>query len=47
MSLDSGIKQTIEGDTLEECKRKLREKYGDDFNIETRESIFNLQAFLA
>ncbi len=46
MSLDSGIKQTIEGDTLEECKRKLREKYGDDFNIETRESIFKPAGFL-
>ena len=46
MSLDSGIKQTIEGDTLEECKRKLREKYGDDFNIETRESIFKPSGFL-
>ena len=35
MALDSGIKQTIEGDTLEECKRKLREKYGDDYEQPT------------
>ena len=46
MSLESGIKQTIEGDTLEECKRKLREKYGDDYTIENRESIFKPSGFL-
>ena len=46
MSLDTGIKQTIEGDTLEECKRKLREKYGDDYTIENRESIFKPSGFL-
>ena len=46
MSLESGIKQTIEGDTLEECKRKLREKYGDDYTIENRESIFKPCGFL-
>ena len=46
MSLESGIKQTIEADTLEECKRKLREKYGDDFTIEGRESIFKASGFL-
>ena len=39
MSLETGIKQTIDGDTLDECKRKLFEKYGNDFNIEKRESI--------
>ena len=46
MSLENGIKQTIEGDTLEECKRKLHEKYGDDFTIENRESIFKPSGFL-
>lgn len=46
MSLENGIKQTIEADTLEECKRKLREKYGDDFTIEGRESIFKPSGFL-
>ncbi|MBR5401551.1 MAG: hypothetical protein IK102_07045 [Treponema sp.] len=40
MSLENGIKQTIEADSLEECKRLLHEKYGDDFNIEGRESVF-------
>lgn len=40
MSLENGIKQTIEGNTLNECKLKLKEKYGDDFTIEDRESIF-------
>ncbi len=46
MSLDSGIKQTIDGDTLEECKRKLYEKYGNDYNIEKRESYFKPSGFL-
>jgi len=46
MSLNSGIKQTIECDTLDECKRKLFEKYGDDYEIENRESIFKPAGFL-
>ena len=46
MALESGIKQTIDGDTLEECKRKLYEKYGNDYNIEKRESIFKPSGFL-
>lgn len=40
MSFESGIRQTIEGATLDECKRKLYQKYGDDFNIEDRSSRF-------
>lgn len=40
MSLESEIKQTIDGDTLDECKRKLFEKYGKDFSIEDRQSVF-------
>ena len=46
MSLESGIKQTIEGATLDECKRKLHQKYGDDFNIEDRSSYFKSCGFL-
>ena len=46
MSLENGIKQTIEADTLEECKRKLYEKYGEDYDIEKRESIFKPCGFL-
>ena len=46
MSLESGIKQTIEGATLEECKRKLHQKYGDDFDIEDRCSVFKSCGFL-
>ncbi|MCR4899298.1 MAG: hypothetical protein K5907_00595 [Treponema sp.] len=46
MALDSGIKQTIEGATLEECQRKLYEKYGQDYHIENRESVFKPCGFL-
>ena len=46
MSLESGIRQTIEGATLDECKRKLHQKYGDDFNIEDRSSYFKPSGFL-
>ena len=46
MSLESGIKQTIDGATLEECKRKLFEKYGNDYTIEKRESFFKPAGFL-
>ena len=40
MSLESGTLLTIEGATLAECKRKLQDKYGDDYEIKNRESIF-------
>jgi flagellar biosynthesis protein FlhF len=40
MSLASGTIQTIQGATLAECKRKLQEMYGDDFEIKNRESVF-------
>ena len=46
MSLESAIRQTIEGATLDECKRKLHQKYGDDFNIEDRSSYFKSCGFL-
>ncbi len=40
MSLESGTLLTIEGATLAECKRKLQDKYGDDYEIKNRESVF-------
>ncbi len=40
MSYESEIKQTIEGQTFDECTRKLYEKYGNDYKILNRESIF-------
>lgn len=40
MGLDTEIIQTIEGDTLDECKRKLYEMYGDDWEIKDRQSVF-------
>ena len=46
MSLDSGTLLTIQGATLAECKRKLQEKYGDDFEIKNRESVFKSCGFL-
>ncbi len=46
MSLASGTIQTIQGATLAECKRKLQEMYGDDFEIKNRESVFKSCGFL-
>ena len=46
MSLESGSILTIEGNTLEECKRKLYEKYGNDYNIIERKSIIKPSGFL-
>ena len=46
MSLESGSVLTIEGNTLEECKRKLYEKYGNDYNIIERKSIIKPSGFL-
>ena len=46
MSLESGSILTIEGNTLEECKRKLYEKYGNDYNIIERKSMIKLSDFL-
>lgn len=46
MSLESGSVLTIEGNTLEECKRKLFEKYGNDYNIIERKSIIKPSGFL-
>ena len=46
MSLESGTLLTIEGATLAECKRKLQDKYGDDYEIKNRESIFKSCGFL-
>ncbi|MCQ2575502.1 MAG: hypothetical protein MJ162_02085 [Treponema sp.] len=40
MSLNSGIEQTIVGDTLDECRQKLYAMYGKDYNIIKRESKF-------
>ena len=46
MSLESGTLLTIEGATLAECKRKLQDKYGDDYEIKNRESVFKPSGFL-
>jgi flagellar biosynthesis protein FlhF len=46
MTLENGIKQSIEGDTLDECKKKLYELYGRDYSIENRESKFKRYGFL-
>lgn len=46
MSLESGSILTIEGNTLEECKRKLYEKYGNDYNIIERKSMIKPSGFL-
>jgi len=46
MALENGIKQKIEGDTLEECKDKLYSMYGKNYNIENRESKFKRCGFL-
>lgn len=40
MALENGVKQTIEGNTLDECKEKLYKLYGKDYTIENRESKF-------
>ena len=44
--LNSGIEQTITGDTLDECKQKLYAMYGKDYNIIKRESKFFHTGFL-
>lgn len=46
MTYENGIKQSIEGDTLDECKKKLYELYGRDYSIENRESKFKRYGFL-
>jgi len=46
MPLDSGALQKIEGDTLEECQKKLFDLYGRDYHIENRESIVKPCGFL-
>ena len=46
MTLENGIKQKIEGDTLDECKEKLFKLYGRDYSIENRESKFKRYGFL-
>lgn len=46
MLLENGIKQKIEGDTLDECKEKLYRMYGKDYSIENRESKFVRCGFL-
>ena len=46
MALENGIRQKIEGDTLDECKQKLFNLYGKDYNIESKETIFKRSGFL-
>ncbi len=46
MSLTNGTIQTIEGETLAECKMKLQNLYGDDFEIKDRQSKFKPSGFL-
>jgi len=46
MALENGVRQTIEGDTLDECKEKLYKLYGKDYNIEDRRSKFKRCGFL-
>ena len=46
MSLGSGTIQTIEGATLAECKLKLQNMYGDDYEIKDRQSKFKSCGFL-
>ena len=46
MTLENGIKQKIEGNTLDECKEKLYQMYGKDYSIENRESKFKRCGFL-
>ena len=46
MALENGIKRSIEGDTLEECRNKLYELWGKNYTIENRESRFKRCGFL-
>ena len=46
MALENGIKQKIEGDTLDECKERLYQMYGKDYSIENRETRFKRCGFL-
>ena len=46
MSLENRTIQTIEGSSLNECKLKLREMYGDDFEIKERQSKIKSYGFL-
>ena len=46
MSLGSQTIQTIEGATLAECKLKLQNMYGDDYEIKDRQSTFKSCGFL-
>jgi len=46
MAFEDEIVQTIEGDTLEDCRIKLFELYGHDFQIRDKQTIFKPTGFL-
>ncbi|MCQ2591491.1 MAG: hypothetical protein MJ188_01795 [Treponema sp.] len=46
MALENGVRQVIEGDTLDECKKKLFDMYQNNYNIEDRQTFFKHTGFL-
>ena len=46
MASENEIEYRIEGDSLEECKRQLYDKYGKDYIIKDKKTEFKRAGFL-